>query len=249
MALSDWDTLAVTFDGNSVPDTATPNANGDTLARPYKNTLQLFDADTTTPFACLFHGSLMSRGLSIHVERCARNGIQGTVRVVTGDPADVRGIVFIACQAHDDPTPRIAAAVGVDLDAHLNAGWEVLGTVHFTDENGRNFVGFDLLAPDGTIHETDRIDETPDLEPVYTGVPLTMWHDLVERLAHDGADTLLPDLMHNERAVIVERLRVATPMRGNQGDAFFAERIGCDDQRSPPDQAPDPLLMRAFREG
>ena len=155
-----------------------------------------------------------------------------------------RVLAGVGCYGFDDPTPRIAEALGVNLDdydyddvVHGYTSWGDKGyfEFHLTKEVDGDFKVVKELRLPGKGNE--------HLDSRFVGVTPETREEFFKWLEGMPAYRNKYEPWFKEW---VEKCRADGGTRFNQGDAFFTTNIGVDLQATSPGDAKTPTLLRAL---
>jgi hypothetical protein len=213
MALSNWDTLAFNEKSEST-DGMLKLPNGSRV-EIYKNWLYVYGAsneDDTSPIATVYNGTVRIGNFDISA---VRNKQQNAVFMLAECLETKSAMVGIGCSGFSDPLEALATAFGVDLTQHSD-----VSRYSSSLQNGRRMAGIMIFEKDSVSrHE---IEDDGRFSPVWIGITnetLSTFFGWLEEAVKNTS------LLSKE---FVDKCKAATPMRFNQGDAFFAGKIGKD---------------------
>lgn len=258
MALSDWDTLAIDQDGPC--QGVLEGHSGHSSVEIYKNWLyvsdeRMFKKDlryTGNVIAEIQEGNVSLSDFNIRAKRGRQNSILVFAESQSYGEADQvhRWMAGIGCCGYDDPTERLAEAMGVDLSKYAYVS-------HYSGSNaGEDGWHYGLscfvvdpfaLGPNkqSTLEEfTIPSEGNEHLDSQFVGVQEETFQELLAFLDELKGNFCgdIPEWIDKVTAGGFDRIRF------NQGDAFFADNGVVALPASEIDNQQEPVIMQMIRQ-
>lgn len=246
MALSDWDTMAFDSDGKPCNGIIEGFLEG-TNAEIYKNWLYIRDAKMwceergymKPTIAEIFEGCISISDFDIRAVRGPQRAIFVSIKCIRyheqkkdeeyREP-DIRRMAGIGCDGYTDPC--IIMMKELDLDADK---WESWGWGHSSEGT------YSLCVMNRETEKLEHFNFPNDskYEPEWIGVTDETYRAFIDWLKSFDDDD-------DDYRKWISKIEASKGVRFNQGDAFFANRLGFDVPATEIAAAEKPILQQAF---
>jgi hypothetical protein len=251
MALSNWDTMAFGPDGKSC-NGVLKAIDGKGYIEIYKNWIYVHHPDMWVPGGPYVKDTIAeirSGDLTLgrfHIS-AARGRQQQAVFVFAYtwkyEPVDVRFMAGIGCYGWGDEIPKYARAMKVDVSKYTD-----VYTGSGMDEKGIRYHSLTGIKKDGSL-EDFRLDKKDgdNLEAEFIGVDYFTKEEFMEWLEKEIENSYIFD---KEAKEWLEKVKIESEnaLRFNQGDQYFAKRLGFDTPATPVGKQEETILTGVLKE-
>ena len=243
MALSNWDTLAFSNEGQ--PCNGVLKGFDDQTIAIYKNWAYVHDPKgwyeglgfSKPVIAQINYGSVTVAGFNIIACRGPQQAIflYAECGKYEKDRKQTKRMAGIGCYGFDDPVIKIANKLNINLDDYDDAFCSSLYS-----PGKENFVVLHLAQNDKLVKEI-KIPETLDVKSDWVGVTEATYKEFMEWLCTSTDHNVKYNQDFFEWITVC---RKNDPLRFCQGDAFFAKELNLEINATKIGQAESPILTQ-----